>query len=94
MSGVTPIHNDPLLSTPTDRCRCMNCGHYFRSSGTFARHRVGNWEQDGANRRCLTIEQMLAKGWLQDDVGYWIRSKMPTSAAASRRQAEIDTSEA
>jgi hypothetical protein len=67
--------HDPMLSPYSDKCRCMACGHYFRSSGTFARHRVGNWELNGANRRCLTAAEMAGKGWMQDTEKYWIRGQ-------------------
>lgn len=89
MSGVPHVPHDPLLKGGTDRCRCMECGHYFRSSGTFARHRVGNWERNGANRRCLTGGEMTAKGWAQDLQGYWIRLKRIAQAATPERPATI-----
>ena len=85
--SIKPIHNDPMLTRNTDRCRCMGCGAYFRGSGTFGLHRVGDWLLDGANRRCLTREEMSAKGWLVDEAGFWIRARMPASASTSRNSA-------
>jgi len=67
--------NDPLLPPGTDKCRCPSCGEYFRSSGTFALHRVGSWENRGSNRRCLTVAEMESRDWLKDELGYWIRKK-------------------
>jgi hypothetical protein len=54
------------------RCRCTACGGLFNSVSVFDRHRVGNLENRGANRRCLTIPQMQAKGWRVNARGFWI----------------------
>jgi hypothetical protein len=54
------------------RCRCSVCGELFNSVSVFDRHRIGNWENRGANRRCLTIPGMLAKGWRLNAGGFWI----------------------
>jgi hypothetical protein len=76
------VHPDPKLPRGTDKCLCRACGQYFKSSGTFTKHRVGNWEAQGANRRCLTVEEMSALGWLLNETGHWIRGKRPASAPA------------
>ena len=54
------------------RCRCSGCGEYFNSVSVFDRHRVGSWEAEGANRRCLTILEMLSRGWQLNSRGFWI----------------------
>jgi hypothetical protein len=79
---------DPMLRPGTDLCRCGACGEHFRSSGTFGLHRVGDWENRGAHRRCLSVTEMTARGWLKDN-GYWIRGRMPASASTRLRPAEI-----
>ena len=81
--SVSPIPNDPMLRRGTDRCRCMACGAYFGRSGTFTSHRIGNWENDGENRRCRTAAEMTALGWLIDEGGYWIQGRMPARAMAA-----------
>jgi hypothetical protein len=55
-----------------NRCRCSGCGEYFNSVSIFDRHRAGDWQERGANRRCLTVDQMLAKGYLKNAAGFWI----------------------
>lgn len=59
------------------RCQCRGCFEYFNSSGVFALHRVGDWKNNGANRRCLTVEEMTARGWLKNAPSFWIRSRRP-----------------
>ena len=55
------------------RCKCTACGQLFNSVSTFDQHRVGGWENRGANRRCLTVAEMLTKGWQLNAGGFWIR---------------------
>ena len=43
-------------------------------------HRVGDWKERGAHRRCLTVDEMKAKGWSQKDDGFWITRKRDTAA--------------
>jgi hypothetical protein len=43
---------------------CPTCGEPFQSQGLFDRHRVGRYVPD--ERRCLTPEEMRAKGWTHD----------------------------
>jgi hypothetical protein len=70
---------DPDTLRPTEaKARAMNvagepvlficeCGADFGGSRLFQRHRVGR----GSKRRCLTFEEMLAKGWHEDEKGRW-----------------------
>lgn len=83
---MKPIPHDPMLPPYADMCRCMECGEYFNSSGTFSRHRTGDWDDRGANRRCLTIAEMVAKGWEKSKSGHWITSRR-SPAAPTRRSA-------
>ncbi len=39
---------------------CSGCGFNFASVGTLDKHRVGTV---GKDRRCLTVDEMKAKGW-------------------------------
>jgi hypothetical protein len=55
------------------RCQCAACGEYFNSTGMFDRHRTGAYSDFGAHRRCLTASEMLAKGYLKNAAGFWIR---------------------
>lgn len=57
------------------RCRCAACSENFNSVSVFDRHRVGS----PANRRCLSMSEMFARGWSVNGAGFWIRSQMPAS---------------
>lgn len=57
-----------------DRNQCQACKEYFNSTGAFNKHRTG---KHGVDRRCLTPEEMIDKGFSLNATGYWIASKMP-----------------
>jgi hypothetical protein len=57
-----------------NRCRCPACGELFATVATFERHRDGDYD---GGRRCLGIGEMLAKGWIQNSTGFWIRGHRP-----------------
>ena len=61
-----------------DRCRCPTCGEYFNSTGMFDRHRVGRYLP--MERRCLTVAEMEARGYVQNAGGFWIRSRRAAPA--------------
>ena len=52
------------------------CCESFRSLGGFDKHRTGPHEPTG-QRRCLTPDEMIAKGWTVDDNHTW---RMPAPA--------------
>jgi hypothetical protein len=52
-----------------NQCQCGGCGELFASVGTFDRHRIG----EGMHRRCLSVAEMLAKGWIRNGRCFWIR---------------------
>lgn len=54
------------------RCRCASCGEHFNSISVFDRHRVGEWQNRGARRRCLTVAQMQAREWSRNAGGFWV----------------------
>ena len=65
----------PVLTE--SRCQCTACGEYFNSTSIFDLHRVGHFAAVGerANgRRCLTPEEMEARGYLKSAAGFWVRS--------------------
>lgn len=55
------------------RNQCQSCKQYFNSTGAFDKHRTGKFEVD---RRCMTVEEMEAKGMVLRDDGFWIGEKM------------------
>jgi hypothetical protein len=52
-----------------ERCRCSACGEYFNSVSVFDKHRIGTYENSVVGRRCLSVSEMLARSWIQNDVG-------------------------
>lgn len=59
-----------------DRNQCQGCKTYFNSSFSFDKHRTG---EHGKDRRCLTHEEMRAKGMRTNSAGFWISAAMPDS---------------
>lgn len=51
-----------------DRCQCGKCELYFNSTAAFDAHRTGKNE----DRRCMSIEEMQARGMAQKDDGFWV----------------------
>lgn len=55
------------------RCQCAACGQYFGSERAFDRHRVGDYAAPGrwqGTRRCLSVFDMLADGWVRSGRGF------------------------
>jgi hypothetical protein len=52
-----------------DRCQCAGCGHYFNSTRSFDMHRRGDF---GKERRCLSLQEMKARGMTTNAAGFWI----------------------
>ena len=63
-----------------DMNKCVKCGLNFRSVSAFDEHRVGNFKNFGANRRCLTPEELNKIGMVEID-GAW-RRPMPADLVA------------
>ncbi len=53
----------------SSRNQCGACHQYFNSNTVFERHRIG---EHGKDRRCMTMTEMEAKGWLKNKDGFWI----------------------
>lgn len=51
-----------------NRCQCTACGLYFTSERTFDHHRYGD---HAVSRHCLTVVEMMADGWMQNEQGFW-----------------------
>jgi hypothetical protein len=65
--------------------QCRGCSQYFNSNFAFDKHRVGN---HGHNRRCLTTEEMIAKGMSLNKSGFWITASMPTADIFSKKESD------
>ncbi len=53
----------------SQRNQCQGCKQYFNSTEAFDKHRTG---KHGVNRRCMTPEEMTAKGMSINKDGFWI----------------------
>lgn len=54
---------------------CRACGLYFNSTAAFDKHRTG---QHGKDRRCMTVDEMKAKGMATNGRGYWVTALNPS----------------
>ncbi len=61
-----------------DRNQCPSCGKKFNSTAAFDKHRTGKY---GVDRRCMTTEEMTAKGMVLRDDGFWWSSANPAWTA-------------
>jgi len=70
------------------QCQCRHCGELFTRLRAFERHRVGPFSDKGIHRRCLTPEEMAAKGWTKNRKGFWVietQAQRPPRAAGWKR---------
>lgn len=51
------------------RNQCPSCLLYFNSNAAFDKHRTGD---HGKDRRCMTQEEMTAKGMATNARGFWV----------------------
>lgn len=51
------------------RAECRACTLFFNSTRSFDRHRTGTYRPN--TRRCLTIDEMMAKGFTKNAKGWW-----------------------
>ena len=63
----------PELRPSSNQCECGEGGQFFNTVNTFDMHRVGDFADK--SRRCLTIDEMTAKGWRINPYGFWIRGE-------------------
>jgi len=75
---------EPLTLTGR-RCQCCGCGEYFNGERGFDRHRIGEF---GINRRCLTVAEMIARGWYRNAAGFWAMTRLDSAGRARIRPAQ------
>lgn len=79
------------MSGPTlsgNRCACPTCGELFSRQRAFDRHRVGSYAKPGEyqhSRRCLTPDEMAARGWQINAAGFWIMEPLDGAGRARKR---------
>lgn len=64
------------------RNQCRGCNQYFNSNLAFDKHRTGHF---GHNRRCLTPDEMIAKGMSLNKRGFWVTEAMSNNVMAKRK---------
>lgn len=82
-----PVTRSQILPRLTgSRCRCQTSGEYFNSTSVFDRHRVGPWRDQGTHRRCLSANEMTARGWSLNAKGFWIERQRPSAGLDRARR--------
>lgn len=75
-----------------DRNQCQGCKEYFNSTAAFDKHRDG---RHGVDRRCLSADEMNAKGMAKNSAGFWVGSLMASAGGLywqnSADQEVVDT---
>lgn len=59
-----PGSHNPKLPVGSNRCQCGACALYFGSVAGFTMHRIEG--------RCLSTDEMLARGMSVNEKGYWV----------------------
>lgn len=52
----------------SSRNQCGACSEYFNSNAAFVKHRTGKY---GIDRRCLNVDEMLAKKMQKNAARFW-----------------------
>ncbi len=72
---MTIVQPMPNLKIGSDVCYCSSCHEHFNSTFAFDTHRTGQPH----SRRCLTIDEMLAKGMGKNAHGRWVSERRRAS---------------
>jgi hypothetical protein len=66
-----------------NRCQCPTCGEYFNGVQPFDKHRTGDYAKPGQpnTRRCLTVAEMIAAGFIRIAAGFWMSDSRGQRAA-------------
>jgi hypothetical protein len=64
------------MTTPKltgNRCQCPTCSEYFNGVQPFDKHRIGDYAKPGQpnTRRCLTVTELEAAGFIRNAAGFW-----------------------
>lgn len=65
-----------------ERAHCKSCHKTFNSVYAFDKHRTGTYEP--CTRRCMTTEEMEAKGMCLNADGYWVTALQDPAAGKGR----------
>ena len=56
------------------KCACRVCGKFFTTPYAFDKHRAGSFKKN--ERFCLPTEDMVALGMVENELGYWVSSRL------------------
>ncbi len=62
-----------------NRNQCTGCNEYFNHGYGFDRHRTG--KHTGNQRRCLSVAEIVKKGFQQERPGFWSSEPQTTTTA-------------
>lgn len=65
-----------------DHNQCQGCKQFFNSTLAFSKHRIG--EHEGSQRRCMTTDEMTAKGMAVNSRGWWVSELMSDRVLVER----------
>lgn len=72
------------LTLTGNRTLCTGCNEYFNHDYGFDRHRTG--KHKGNQRRCLSVVEMIKKGFSKNAKGFWITERQTAARVMSARQ--------
>ena len=74
-----------------NRAHCSSCHKTFRGDAGFDKHRVGSYRPEDP-RRCMTTEEMLEAGMVQNAKGLWVTEAWDPTVTHSERKKGRDAS--
>jgi hypothetical protein len=83
------IESRAALTLTGHRNQCTGCNEYFNHDYGFDRHRVGKHTRN--HRRCLSVAEMVTKGFSKNAKGFWITEPQTAARVASARQGHSRT---
>jgi len=72
------------LTLTGNRNQCTGCNEYFNHDYGFDRHRIG--KHTGNQRRCLSVAEMIKKGFSKNAKRFWITEPQTAARVMSARQ--------
>lgn len=70
----------PEIGYAGGHSECTGCGEFFNSVYAFDKHQVWTRPDETGNQhvRCMSVRDLVAKGWAKNEGGFWVTSLMPT----------------
>jgi len=77
------------LTLSGNRNQCTSCNEYFNHDYGFDRHRIGKHTRN--QRRCLSVAEMVKRGFSKNAKGFWITEAQTAARVVSARQGHSRT---